>query len=549
MNRRTTFFALALLPMLVFATLATAQQRSDNTRHTVLNSSSGGALLVGQGGGVGFDQSHRLLDIDKLVGEEVCFTLTAKDQNGNVIRSWNVNGNPTTITLKGSDANTDSSTRSWNADPDGYSWARLTHNGTPLTQVGPNEWSIPNTDFDSLGQARICLTHSKALKGVTLMVTPFFSGLNQETEKMNFTEIGQTNYLVEITSHVPGKSAVYHMRQYELTVTPRDRYLNVTNVEMATKFSARWPGEFDNTIPGLADIFAGEVFIKGPTPYLVASRIIRELPGDILQYIVAYASSDPTINGRTNDYEILSHEPVDFVLLTPPDHTFLSIDVNNEKTPMDFTWTKPFPSDPYFQIKTSNSSSAVYSDTVAYTLVFIDSTSLTFSQRYPSNNVGTEPKLTMLYQQIRDVANRMAGRTNWRNYNLVWYVEATDGLYVTKSGPPANDPSNRPGFYLTLGIPVGTAPVAAPARLGLSQNYPNPFNPSTSIRFSIPTTGRVQLRVFDLLGAHVGTLVDEVREAGEYSASFDASSLPTGIYVYKLQFEGKTLTRRMTLMK
>ncbi len=510
---------------------------------------NGSAAARGSHGGVAFERTLRLTDIDKKSGEEVCFTLTAKDQNGNVIRSWNTSGTPTTITLKGSDANTDSSTRSWNADPDGYSWARLTHEGTPLTQLSPNEWSISNTAFDANGQARICLIHSKTSKGVTLMITPFYAGLNQETEKMNFIEGDQTNYLVELTSHVPGKPAVYHMRQYEITVTPRDRYLNVTHMEVATRFSARWPGEFDNTVPGLADIFAGEVFIKGPTPYLVASRIIRTLPGDILQHIIAYASSDPTINGRSDDYEILSHEPADFVLIQPRDGA--SIILWTASQTEDFTWSKPSPADPYFQIKTSNTRNDVFSDTVSYTLVLLDSVSLTRSLRFPSNGLGADAKLTLSYAQLGNVILFMSGSKMSRAYTVVWYVEATDGLYIKRNTPPANDPTKRPGNYLFIRYDSydGATPVAAPERLGLQQNFPNPFNPSTTIQYSIPASGRVQLRIYDLLGAPVRTLIDDNRAAGVYNADFDAAGLPSGTYIYKLSFNGETLTRRMTLMK
>ena len=184
-----------------------------------------------------------------------------------------------------------------------------------------------------------------------------------------------------------------------------------------------------------------------------------------------------------------------------------------------------------------------------YTLVFIDSVSLTRVQRFESNNSGAEPMLTMIKQQIQNVVYSMSGSNNTRIYNLVWFVEATDGLYTTQSSPPNKDPNNNPGFHLTFDTPVSAPSVAIPARLVLGQNYPNPFNPSTSIAFSVPTNGRVSLRLYDLLGTQVATVLDEVREAGEYSINFNASALPSGTYMYKLQADGKTLTRLMTLMK
>jgi bacillolysin len=76
---------------------------------------------------------------------------------------------------------------------------------------------------------------------------------------------------------------------------------------------------------------------------------------------------------------------------------------------------------------------------------------------------------------------------------------------------------------------------AAPAQFQLEQNYPNPFNPTTVIRFGIPAQSQVSLRVYNMLGAEVATLVaDDLREAGSYEVQFDASSLGAGTYTYRL---------------
>ncbi|MBL0174199.1 MAG: T9SS type A sorting domain-containing protein [Ignavibacteria bacterium] len=316
---------------------------------------------------------------------------------------------------------------------------------------------------------------------------------------------------------------------------------------MESRFSARWPGEFDKSIPNLSDIFSGSVFITGPTNYFAASRIIREIPADAPQYIIVYKVSDQTINGRSDDFEVLGHAPNPFTLLQPPDHYFLSLDSSSKR--LDFTWEKPIPADPYTDIQPSRFDVRKYSDVVTYTWNLVDSISLTRAERIASNNSGLDPKLTLTYGQIQTLVRRIAGGAP-RIYSLAWFVEASDGLSTTLSSPPNKDPSQRPGFYLTIeDFLVGVQPVGAPARLSLGQNYPNPFNPSTSIRFSVPNDGRVTLRVFDLLGAPVRTLVDEQTEAGEYNVSFNAAALPSGTYIYKLQFDGKTITRRMTLMK
>lgn len=89
-----------------------------------------------------------------------------------------------------------------------------------------------------------------------------------------------------------------------------------------------------------------------------------------------------------------------------------------------------------------------------------------------------------------------------------------------------------------------------PKSIKLSQNYPNPFNPTTNIAFSIPeNTSHVSLKVYDILGRVVRTLVDKDMAAGNYNVNFDASQLPSGIYIYKLSTNVGTKTMKMVLQK
>ena len=83
----------------------------------------------------------------------------------------------------------------------------------------------------------------------------------------------------------------------------------------------------------------------------------------------------------------------------------------------------------------------------------------------------------------------------------------------------------------------------------LEQNYPNPFNPSTVIKYSIPEAGFVTLKVFNLLGQEVATLVNNEQATGVYQATFDASQLSSGIYFYSLETKNFTSTKKMLLMK
>ena len=98
---------------------------------------------------------------------------------------------------------------------------------------------------------------------------------------------------------------------------------------------------------------------------------------------------------------------------------------------------------------------------------------------------------------------------------------------------------------------VGVEPVdtEVPSRIALEQNYPNPFNPSTTFEYSISETQHIKLRVFDVLGRAVATLVDGVQPASTYRVSFDATHLASGVYVYQLETPTRTLSRTMILTK
>jgi len=89
----------------------------------------------------------------------------------------------------------------------------------------------------------------------------------------------------------------------------------------------------------------------------------------------------------------------------------------------------------------------------------------------------------------------------------------------------------------------------APTKYALDQNYPNPFNPATIIKYQLPKSGLVQLKIFNLLGSEVAVLVNEVKTEGEYSVNFDASNLPTGVYLYKLQSGNFVETKKLMLLK
>jgi len=83
----------------------------------------------------------------------------------------------------------------------------------------------------------------------------------------------------------------------------------------------------------------------------------------------------------------------------------------------------------------------------------------------------------------------------------------------------------------------------------LDQNYPNPFNPSTMISYSIPQSSFVTLKVYDIIGNEVATLVNETKSAGNYDVRFDASNLSNGVYLYSIKTTNFTSTKKMILVK
>ena len=118
----------------------------------------------------------------------------------------------------------------------------------------------------------------------------------------------------------------------------------------------------------------------------------------------------------------------------------------------------------------------------------------------------------------------------------------------------------RPTNAALLGDPAlhikhGAAPIsevdhaAGALAFELNQNYPNPFNPATAISYRLSAVGRVTLKVYDMLGRKVATLADGRQTAGLHVVTFDAGSLPSGVYFYRLRAGAHTQSRKLMLLK
>ncbi|MBN1634592.1 MAG: S8 family serine peptidase [Ignavibacteria bacterium] len=96
---------------------------------------------------------------------------------------------------------------------------------------------------------------------------------------------------------------------------------------------------------------------------------------------------------------------------------------------------------------------------------------------------------------------------------------------------------------------AGVVEVGVPAKFDLSQNYPNPFNPVTKINFALPQSGLVSLKIYDVLGKEIAVVINEMKDAGYYTVSFDASGLSSGVYFYRLSSNGFSSVKRMVVLK
>lgn len=144
--------------------------------------------------------------------------------------------------------------------------------------------------------------------------------------------------------------------------------------------------------------------------------------------------------------------------------------------------------------------------------------------------------------------------------NILYRLPFTNDLGIRLIGDVDGDGHNeilcQPSdtswiVYATNGISTGVTEQAPnnPTSFQLRQNYPNPFSPSTIISYSLPTGGHVMLRVFDVLGREVKTLVDERQSAGNHQVPLSATGLASGVYFYQLQAGDKVQAKKLMVIK
>ena len=149
--------------------------------------------------------------------------------------------------------------------------------------------------------------------------------------------------------------------------------------------------------------------------------------------------------------------------------------------------------------------------------------------------------LTAVWDNWKTNADMGIGRfrfvtPEWKGYNMI-------------SLPVKQVRENPPPFVGATAVFDVTDSKNLPQQYRLEQNYPNPFNPTTTITYSLPKDGFVELAVYDISGRRVATLVNEPQSAGDYAAAWNAGELPSGVYLYRLQVNGFSEMKKMVLEK
>lgn len=243
----------------------------------------------------------------------------------------------------------------------------------------------------------------------------------------------------------------------------------------------------------------------------------------------AYAVSLTTSNSfGTNlmtkvNYITVAGVPLNpFSLQSPPPNSTILV-VQNDPSIVQFKW--------------SSSSS---SPTVKYIFRLKKLATTTPDLIYQSDNNGSDTVISLRKSFLDSVAVTL-GLTG-DSVRCTWRVSALNGL----------DTLSTPVQLVTIRrIPVGITQISSvvPERFNLYNNYPNPFNPATIIKFDISKSQPVKLSVYDMLGKEVSILINQNLTPGSYSVDFNANSLSSGMYFYRIETAGYSQTKRMILVK
>ncbi len=171
-------------------------------------------------------------------------------------------------------------------------------------------------------------------------------------------------------------------------------------------------------------------------------------------------------------------------------------------------------------------------------------------QTWSSNNWENSNQFLYSYNQYNYMETAYC--KIWQNHQ--WVDGDGDIFFENPDGFKVSFFSNSIFAYYSIATNIEENKTPFPDEYYLYQNYPNPFNPVTTIRYSIPSVGTsfmkfVQLKVYDVIGNEVTTLVNEQKPAGNYIVKFDGSRLSSGVYIYRLTVENYSAARKLVLLK
>jgi hypothetical protein len=286
-----------------------------------------------------------------------------------------------------------------------------------------------------------------------------------------------------------------------------------------------WQWTFEGGIPSVSNQQNPSVIYTNAGFYTVKLRVTNSYGTDSVNYI--------------NYVKVLGVNMSSFSIVYPPTNTFINTYTTDTARSI-FTWNKSS-SHPSIRYKWK---------------IRKDGGSVDLS--YNSNNSGSDTLITLRNSFLDSIATGFGGYSD--TVSCIWRVYSYNGSDSLSS-------QNANFVFIarrTVGIKVISS--AFPGEFKLFQNYPNPFNPVTRIRFEIPLglsfpkafTGnpRVQLRVYDILGREIETLVNENLQPGTYEVTFDATKYSSGVYFYRIAIHSDKLeagdfveTKRMMSIK
>ncbi len=332
--------------------------------------------------------------------------------------------------------------------------------------------------------------------------------------------------------------------------------------------------------------------VSGYAEVPVEIRIIDSTQISGYEYIISFEDTLWNDNHKTfsvynitrNEYTVLNKPFYPFVESIPFDGMVLyTEDVETHLDPVASRWNNPHPLNLGYQLSQFTSSVSDiygYKDPFDYILTFSDEyndssnyLNQIFGQNAPPANFNINFKLfRVVGSEISRTQFAFTESNNFRQDTLSFLDQVTianpEGTEISwkiifTGDSSSNIPAGGDTLYINtikglskydtlriFDLPADVKVVeGVPFTYSLSQNYPNPFNPSTTIRYQLPQDGFVTLKIYDILGREVTTLVNEEKTKGRYEVNFNASNFASGVYLYRIKVNDYVAVKKMLLLK